>query len=61
MAAGCEVSAAMETNSVLSLMLAVTEGGLHSVLPGARWRRCPSRTDLGASSVRPRCRQPSLS
>lgn len=34
-AAGCEVSAAMETNSVLSLMLAVTEGGLHSVLPGA--------------------------
>ena len=34
-AAGCAVTAAMETNSVLSLMQAVSDGGLHSVLPGA--------------------------
>ena len=33
--AGCAVTAAMETNSVLSLMQAVSDGGLHSVLPGA--------------------------
>ena len=33
--AGCQVQAAMETNSVLSLMMAVTDGGLSSVLPGA--------------------------
>ena len=34
-AAGCQVKAAMETNSVLSLMMAVTDGGLCSILPGA--------------------------
>ena len=34
-AAGCNVSAAMETNSVLTLIMAVSEGGLSSVLPGA--------------------------
>ena len=34
-AADCAVTAAMETNSVLSLMQAVSDGGLHSVLPGA--------------------------
>lgn len=34
-AAGCQVRAAMETNSVLSLMMAVTDGGLCSILPGA--------------------------
>ena len=34
-AAGCAVTAAMETNSVLGLMMAVSEGGLNSVLPGA--------------------------
>lgn len=49
-AAGFEVSAAMETNSVLSLMLAVTEGGLHSVLPGALVATLPESTKL---SVRP--------
>ncbi|ACY34591.1 LysR family transcriptional regulator [Comamonas thiooxydans] len=49
-AAGCEVRAAMETNSVLSLMLAVTEGGLHSVLPGALVATLPESARI---SVRP--------
>lgn len=34
-AAGCTVAAAMETNSVLTLMMAVSECGMSSVLPGA--------------------------
>lgn len=34
-AAGCSVAAAMETNSVLTLTMAVSEGGMCSVLPGA--------------------------
>ena len=50
LAAGCEVSPAMETNSVLSLMLAVTEGGLHSVLPGALVATLPESAQL---SIRP--------
>ncbi|WP_120971322.1 LysR family transcriptional regulator [Comamonas sp. lk] len=49
-AAGCEVSAAMETNSVLSLMMAVSDGGLHSVLPGALVATLP---EAAALSVRP--------
>ncbi|MBV8250090.1 MAG: LysR family transcriptional regulator [Comamonas sp.] len=34
-AAGCKVEAAMETNSVLTLTMAVAECGMSSVLPGA--------------------------
>ena len=49
-AAGCEVSAAMETNSVLSLMMAVSDGGLHSVLPGALVATLP---EAAALNVRP--------
>ena len=49
-AAGCEVSAAMETNSVLSLMMAVSDGGLHSVLPGALVATLP---EAAALHVRP--------
>lgn len=45
-AAGCEVEAAMETNSVLSLMQAVTEGGMHSVLPGALVATLPDAVQL---------------
>ena len=48
--AGCEVSAAMETNSVLSLMMAVSDGGLHSVLPGALVATLP---EAAALNVRP--------
>ena len=49
-AAGCAVTAAMETNSVLSLMQAVVDGGLHSVLPGALVAVLPEAVRL---SVRP--------
>ena len=49
-AAGCAVTAAMETNSVLSLMQAVIDGGLHSVLPGALVAVLPEAARL---SVRP--------
>lgn len=49
-AAGCAVTAAMETNSVLSLMQAVSDGGLHSVLPGALVATLPETSRL---SVRP--------
>ena len=49
-AAGCVVTAAMETNSVLSLMQAVIDGGLHSVLPGALVAVLPEAARL---SVRP--------
>ena len=49
-AAGCAVTAAMETNSVLSLMQAVLDGGLHSVLPGALVAVLPEAVRL---SVRP--------
>ena len=49
-AAGYEVNAAMETNSVLSLMMAVSDGGLHSVLPGALVATLP---EAAALQVRP--------
>ncbi|MDR2297716.1 MAG: LysR family transcriptional regulator [Comamonas sp.] len=51
-AAGCEVVAAMETNSVLSLMLAVTEGGLHSILPGALVATLPDSARLSVQPLR---------
>jgi len=34
-AAGCSVTAAMETNSVMTLIMAVRDGGMSAVLPGA--------------------------
>ena len=51
-AAGCAVTAAMETNSVLSLMQAVSDGGLHSVLPGAL---VATLSESARLSVRPLC------
>ena len=48
--AGCAVTAAMETNSVLSLMQAVSDGGLHSVLPGAL---VATLSESASLSVRP--------